>query len=116
MVVSLWIIVSLKCSYICAHLVTVTKLLLTVHVSDIHCSYDNVQKLKDKIKQDQIKLDVVLISGDIANVPLDQYYTASKELLQEHHDILLRIVTEFVPVAEKVYFIPGNVRSDGNSL
>lgn len=81
-----------------------------MHVSDIHCSYDNVQKLKEKIKQEEIKLDVVLISGDVANVPLDQYHTASKELLQEHHDILLRIVTEFVPVAEKVYFIPGNVR------
>ena len=89
--------------------ITYLFLLLPVHVSDIHCSYDNVQKLKDKLKQDEVKVDVVLISGDVANVPLDQYHTAPKELLQEHHDILVRIATDFVPVAEKVYFVPGNV-------
>lgn len=81
-----------------------------MHVTDIHCAYDKVAQLKDWLRKEQESIDVVLISGDIANIPLDQYQTASKELLQEHHDILLRICLEFVSVAERVYFVPGNVR------
>ncbi len=81
----------------------------TVHVTDLHCGYDNIKKLKEKLKNDKLTFDMVLISGDVANVPLDQYHTASKELLQEHHDILVRITEDFRSVAEKVYFIPGNV-------
>ena len=63
----------------------------------------------DWLKKEQLKIDLVLISGDIANIPPEQYHTDSKELLKEHHDNLLRIVVDFVSVAEKVYFIPGNV-------
>ena len=80
-----------------------------MHVSDIHCCYDNIERLKDSIAREEMRLDVVLISGDVANVPLDQYHTASEQLLQEHHDILVRITTDFLPLAEKVYFVPGNV-------
>jgi len=70
---------------------------------------DKVEQLKEWFQREQEKVDVVLISGDVANIPLDSYHTASKELQQEHHDHLERITLDFVSFAEKVYFIPGNV-------
>ena len=81
-----------------------------MHVTDIHCAYDKIDQLKQWLKDRQQKVDLVLISGDIANVPLELYRTASKEQLQEQHDNLQRIVDDFVAVASQVYFVPGNVR------
>lgn len=80
-----------------------------MHVTDLHCAYDNIRQLKEWLKKEQQKVDVVFISGDIAHIPHEQYHTASKELQQQQHDNLQRIVMDFVPMAEKVYFIPGNV-------
>ncbi len=80
-----------------------------MHVTDLHCGYDNVKRLKERLKEEQLKFDMVLISGDVANMPLDQYHMAPKELLQEHHDNLVRITEDFLSVAERVYFVPGNV-------
>lgn len=81
-----------------------------VHVTDLHCCYENVARLKEWLKKEQQKIDVVLISGDIANFPIEKYYKDDQALELEHHEILLKITAEFISVAEKVYFIPGNVR------
>jgi hypothetical protein len=79
-------------------------------VTDIHHGTDKVVQLKERLGREKHKFDVVLISGDVANFPADKYYKGDKELESEHHDILLKITAEFVSVAERVYFIPGNVR------
>lgn len=36
---------------------------------------------------------------------------ASEHQLQEHHQMLDKVVTEFVPMAKQVFYIPGNVSS-----
>lgn len=82
-----------------------------MHVTDIHCAYDNIERLKKWLTDRQEKIDIVLISGDIADVPLD-YYNTPEEEIQEHHDNLKRITLEFLSVSEKVYFVPGNVSSN----
>ena len=80
-----------------------------MHVTDIHCAFDKIKQVKEWLSKEETKIDVVFISGDIANVPYEITYTAPKEVQQEHEQYLQRIVGEFVSVAEKVYFIPGNV-------
>ena len=81
-----------------------------MHVTDLHCAYDKISQLKERLTKEGLKFDAVLVSGDIANIPLEQYHTASEELQQEHRDHLQRIVLEFQSFTEKVYFVPGNVR------
>jgi hypothetical protein len=81
----------------------------SVHVTDLHNACSKVFQLKTWLKSEQQTIDIVLISGDVANIPEDQFHTASKEMQQEQHDNLQRIVTDFRAVAERVYFIPGNV-------
>lgn len=81
-----------------------------VHVTDIHCAYEKVAQLKERLRKEQQKVDVVLISGDIANFPQEKFHKGDVALESEHHDNLLKVTAEFLSVAEKVYFIPGNVR------
>lgn len=83
---------------------------LAVHATDIHCDYDRIHQLKEWLRREQQKVDVVFLSGDIANVPVEKIQTASKELQDEHYDNLQRITLEFMSVSDKVYFVPGNVR------
>ena len=80
-----------------------------VHVTDIHCAFDRIEQLKQWLKEECRKVDIILISGDIADIPVESYHTASKELLKEHHENVERITADFLSVSEKVYFIPGNV-------
>ena len=80
-----------------------------MHVTDIHCAYDKIRRLKEWLKSNKTEVDLVLVSGDIANVPYELCHSASAELRKEHDDHVQRIVTEFAAVTERVYFIPGNV-------
>ncbi len=85
-----------------------------MHVSDIHCSYDNVSKLKQWLQDTKQLIDVVLVSGDIANVPLTEYHTASQELVKKHEEHLKTITESFLSISPKVYYIPGNVSGHFN--
>ena len=55
------------------------------------------------------RIDVVLLSGDLANFPMEKMTTASEDELKEQHQILDRVVSEFLPLAKQVFYIPGNV-------
>ena len=56
------------------------------------------------------RVDIVLLSGDIANIPVECYANnGPQEVFDEHQRHLEKIVQEFTPVASKVYFLPGNV-------
>ena len=52
---------------------------------------------------------MVLLSGDLANIPMEFQETSSKEELAKHHQDLVRVVDEFVPIAQQVFYLPGNV-------
>ena len=80
-----------------------------VHLTDTHCDYDNVDKLRQWVKNSGEQIDLVLISGDITNIPLDKYHTASAELNKEHEEHMKIITESFLGISEKVYYIPGNV-------
>ena len=82
-----------------------------MHVTDIHCAFGKVAELKERLKKEQQIFDVVLVSGDIANFPQEKYHKGDTALESEHHDNLLKVTAEFLSIAEKVYFVPGNVRS-----
>ena len=82
-----------------------------MHATDLHCAYDKIDQLKRWLKSKEEKIDIVLLSGDIANVPFELYHTAPQELLKEHHDHLEQITSGFLSVADKVFFVPGNVCS-----
>lgn len=55
------------------------------------------------------RVDVVLLSGDLANCPMEKMSSITPQELAEHHGLLERVVNEFLPLARHVYFIPGNV-------
>lgn len=61
------------------------------------------------------RVDIVLLSGDFANIPVECYgNNGPQELFDEHRQHMEKIVHEFAPVASKVYYVPGNVSSAGN--
>ena len=85
-----------------------------MHVTDIHCAYDKIKQLQQWLRDSSNNVDVVFISGDIANIPVEFYNTASKELQKEHEEHLKSITKSFKSIAGSVYFIPGNVINPDN--
>ena len=55
------------------------------------------------------RIDVVLVSGDIANMAMDVDNTATPEDVAKHHSHLEQVVKEFATITTKVYYVPGNV-------
>lgn len=55
------------------------------------------------------RVDVVVLSGDLANIPMELQLTSTDEELAKHHQDLTRVVKQFVPLAKQVFYIPGNV-------
>ena len=55
------------------------------------------------------RVDLVLVSGDIANMTMDVDDKASAEEVAHHHRNLEEVVEKFTAISNKVYFIPGNV-------
>ena len=54
-------------------------------------------------------MDLVLVSGDIANMTMDVDNKATAEEVEHHHRNLEEVVEKFTTISNKVYFIPGNV-------
>lgn len=81
----------------------------TVHVTDIHYALDRVEQLKLWLKAHNQKLDVILVSGDIANAPMD--WTLSDEQLRKYQSDLEAVIDSLSQVKSNVYYIPGNVRN-----
>ncbi|CAI8056082.1 hypothetical protein GBAR_LOCUS30551 [Geodia barretti] len=80
--------------------------LVILHVTDIHNALERVEQLKSWLASGNHKLDVVLISGDIANAPMDWNLTAEQE--EQYQKDLQVVVDSFTSVKSRVYFIPGN--------
>ena len=55
------------------------------------------------------RIDLVLVSGDIANMAMDVDNKATPEEVAQHHRNLEQVVEKFTAISSKVYFIPGNV-------
>ena len=51
-----------------------------------------------------------MLSGDLADMPLQKRYTATQEETGKQHRLLDKTVQAFQPLASKIYYIPGNVR------
>jgi len=49
------------------------------------------------------------LSGDLADMPLELCYTAPPDETRAQHLLLEKILEEFEPVCDKLYYIPGNV-------
>ena len=76
-------------------------------MTDIHYSLDRVKQLRTWLTTRNQKLDVVLISGDIADGPMD--WDLSDEDLKKYQSDLEEIVEVFTQIKNSVYYIPGNV-------
>ena len=79
-----------------------------MHVTDIHSSLDRVEQLKSWLSSHEQKVDVVLVSGDIADGPMD--WELPEQEVEKFRRDLEAIVQSFTTVSSNVYYIPGNVR------
>ena len=80
---------------------------IAVHATDVHYCLDRVDQLKGWLKEHRQKLDVVLVSGDIANGPMD--WSLSEGEIEEYRQNLETVLQSFTNIHDKVYYIPGNV-------
>ena len=58
------------------------------------------------------RIDIVLLSGDIADMPMD--VNADQKENEKYHGHLDQVVGTFTAINSNIYYIPGNVRP--NSL
>ncbi|XP_064394727.1 uncharacterized protein LOC135341964 isoform X2 [Halichondria panicea] len=64
--------------------------------------------LKDHLVSTNQRVDVVLLSGDLANVPMENMTSLTTLELEEQHALVHKVVSEFLPISKHIYFIPGN--------
>lgn len=69
---------------------------------------DRVKQLKSWLSTRHQTINVVLISGDIADGPMD--WNQSEQQIEKYKSDLDTVVTSFLEVNSSVYYIPGNVR------
>ncbi len=55
------------------------------------------------------RVDIALVSGDLADMPLELCHSAPPEETRDQHMLLDKVLEEFSPLASKVYYVPGNV-------
>ncbi|XP_064405330.1 uncharacterized protein LOC135350462 isoform X2 [Halichondria panicea] len=53
-------------------------------------------------------VDIALVSGDLADMPLELCHSAPPEETRDQHMLLDKVLEEFSPLASKVYYVPGN--------
>ena len=82
----------------------------TVHVTDVHNALERVEQLKSWLTTRKQRVDVILISGDVADGPMD--WSLSDEEVKKHQNDLDAIVAGFTQVRNEVYYIPGNVSTE----
>lgn len=58
------------------------------------------------------RVDLVLLSGDIADMPMDYGYDESdtaKKFKESYYEDLHKVVEAIANINDRVYYIPGNV-------
>ncbi len=55
------------------------------------------------------RVDIALVSGDLADMPLELCHSAPPEETKAQHMLLDKVLEAFSPLASKVYYVPGNV-------
>jgi Icc-related predicted phosphoesterase len=88
--------------------------LVILHVTDVHNALERVEQLKSWLTTRKQRVDVILISGDVADGPMD--WSLSDEEVKKHQSDLDAIVAGFTQVRNEVYYIPGNVSTEVESL
>ena len=78
-----------------------------VHVTDVHHSVERVAQLKSWLGAKNVNFDVLLLSGDIANAPMD--WSLTQEEQEKHKRDLEAVVDSFCQISDRVFYIPGNV-------
>lgn len=81
--------------------------LVILHVTDTHLCFDKIAQLKQWLMDRNQRVDLVLLSGDIANLSDKTYGTAPLEEVEKHDKFLEQIVKQLSTIAT-VYYIPGN--------
>ena len=76
-------------------------------MTDIHHSLDRVDQLKSWLAAGNLKCDVVLVSGDIANAPMD--WSLTQEQQEKYRKDMEAVLDTTAQITDKIYFIPGNV-------
>jgi Icc-related predicted phosphoesterase len=69
-------------------------------VSDIHLSYENLEKLKNWVKKNKKKFDLIFDAGDFCNLE-------GEELLKKDYEYM-DIVNQLQKISKNVLYIPGN--------
>jgi predicted phosphodiesterase len=77
-----------------------------LHVTDIHYALDRVEQLKSWLAARDPKVDVVLVSGDLADGPMD--WNQTPEQIQRYRSDLKTVLDRLSQYKSEIYFIPGN--------
>lgn len=82
------------------------KRLVLLHATDVHSSLERIEQLKQWLKEEDSKIDLVLLSGDLANMAMDP--NAPQAEVEKSHRALDEVAQSFLSISSKVYYIPGN--------
>jgi Icc-related predicted phosphoesterase len=78
-----------------------------VHLTDIHYALDRVEQLKSWLAARDQTVDTVLVSGDIADQPMDEN-NRTPEVIQRYRGDLETVLDRLSQIKSEIYFIPGN--------
>ena len=84
-----------------------TNPLTLLHVTDIHDSLPNIKSLEMQLATQGIKVDYVLVSGDISTMPM-KIDSTDLEKISKYEDSVVDILSEVSNISPNVVYIPGN--------
>lgn len=83
-------------------------------VSDIHSSYENIEKCQNFLIEKNINIDLIICPGDISSL---SNYSDEKEVKESESnfifllkDTINKVLIQLENICKKVYYIPGNVK------
>eukprot|EP00118_Oscarella_pearsei_P015540 m.140538 g.140538 ORF g.140538 m.140538 type:complete len:289 (+) comp38312_c0_seq6:264-1130(+) len=80
-----------------------------LHVTDVHSSFDNVSALGDRLKSSNETIDLVLLSGDIADMEMGTRDASSaRAKITKYENDARRVVKGLEAIHPLVVYIPGN--------
>jgi len=77
-----------------------------LHLTDIHCAYENLDAVNSLLKKGDRKIDFILSSGDLTNMkPSDN---ENPDMVKENEAEVTKVLEALLKIHPKVFFIPGN--------
>ncbi|XP_019863786.1 PREDICTED: uncharacterized protein LOC100634094 [Amphimedon queenslandica] len=82
-----------------------------LHITDVHNSTEMVAAVSQWVIKHKEKIDIILLSGDIADMPMEYGNDTTKEALLfkgSYYQDLQQVVSNARAICDRVYYVPGN--------